>query len=149
MGAHIAWRVMLTVFVLAAATIAALALDAFEMAAPILPLKDPCSPHHGPLILGPPQQDLSSCQWGDAWPGLRTDPSPSDQRNRPWRDPPDGGPQRMGTDQVVKKARAGDGRQDPGAFTEAVVGFVLVNRQLLQWSVPTIEMTSHPGRVFD
>ena len=143
------WFAIATVLLLAVAYIAALVVDAVEIAAPLLPSGDVCAPRHGLALITVPTWELSACRWEPvAFKALQSRTvvlqinemgNGRFQANAVVTTSP--------TDPIVAMVQRGDARQNAAAFAGGVVGTVVADNQALDWSVPVLEEGQDPGKV--
>ena len=142
------WLAAATVLLLAVAYIAALVVDALEIAAPILPSGDPCAPQKGLALIAAPASERATCQWGPVtFKAVQSRTvmlqitelgNGQFQANATVTTSP--------TDPIVAKIQRGDARQNAAAFATSVIGSVEAD-QPLEWAVPVLEDGRSIGKV--
>ena len=142
------WFATATVLLLAVAYISALVVDAVEIAAPRLPVNT-CAPRHGLALITAPSSALTACQWEPfafkTLQGRKVMLQINEMGNGRFQ--ADATVTTSPTDPIVAKVQRGDARQNGEAFEENVVGFVTVENQPLEWSVPVLKEGQGPGKV--
>jgi hypothetical protein len=142
------WFATATVLLLAVAYIAALVVDAVQIAAPFLPSGDPCAPRHGLALITVPSSEPAECQWEPiAFKALQNRTvmlQISEMENGRFQ--ANATVTTSPTDPIVAKVQRGDARQNAEAFAGIVIGSVTAD-QPLEWSVPVLKKGRSLGKV--